>query len=90
VGSPEPHGGQVVSVEEYLSAALEEIDEALRGVIRLRDQAAARIHALRMADDEGVRAAMADYRRRAAEQRPYEDAMSVEELVAKARADADG
>ncbi len=77
--------GEVVSVEEYLSMALVEFDQALAAAREMRDQLALRLHALQMASDKRVGRAVDDYQERLAEGRPYEDARSVETLIAEAR-----
>lgn len=77
-------GGGVVSIEEYLSMTLAEVDHALGAAAEVRDLLALRLRALRMADDERVANAVGDYERRVAEGRGYEDAVPVEDLLAEA------
>ncbi|HSH59864.1 MAG TPA: hypothetical protein VK988_09545, partial [Acidimicrobiales bacterium] len=58
--------GEVVSVEEYLSMALVEFDQALAAAREMRDQLALRLHALQMASDKRVGRAVDDYQERLA------------------------
>lgn len=78
-------GGEVVSVEEYLAKTVAEADNLLNAAKEARDQLALRLHALQMASDARVDETVDDYERRVKENRPYEDATSVDDLIAEAR-----
>jgi hypothetical protein len=56
----------------------------ISAALTMRDDTRQFLHALRSAGDPAVTAAAADYTRRVIEARPYEDAGTVEELLALA------
>lgn len=71
----------VVSIEEYLGAALAEVDSILNQATEARNRLAIRLKALSMASDERVEEAVAEYQRHLDENRGYDDTVSIEELM---------
>lgn len=73
---------EVINIEDGIAARVAELDAWLETGHALRDRLALDLYALRMARDPLTVAAVADAEKRAAEGRPYEDAVTVDDLEA--------
>ncbi|MGH9152896.1 MAG: hypothetical protein ACRD03_10970 [Acidimicrobiales bacterium] len=81
-----PANQEVVSLVDYLSETIAEIDATVSGWQTKRTVLALRLAALEAATDPEVLAAAEDFEARVAEGRPYEGAQSVADLVKEAHA----
>ena len=82
MGQPEQE--VVVDMVTYLEETLAQMDAWMATWRTEREQLAMRLAAMRAASDPAVGEAAADYRRRLAENRPYETAEDAETLLAEA------
>ncbi|MDP9389244.1 MAG: hypothetical protein M3Q48_15345 [Actinomycetota bacterium] len=80
----EPADDRVIEVVDYLRETIADIDETVRSWHLKRTKLAVRLAALEAATDGSVLEAAADYERRLGEDRPYEAAEDVADLVKEA------
>lgn len=81
----EPAAGEVISIEDRLVEQVQQIDAIMDFVVNVRENTVLLLHSLRSAQSDKVAAAVEDYNARVAGDRPYEDAVDVDQLLAAAR-----
>lgn len=81
---PEAAHEEVISVTEYLRDTIRGIDRTVREWQVQRAELAIRLAVIEAATDADVAAAAADFEQRVANNQPYEDADSVEDIIREA------
>jgi hypothetical protein len=79
------HSEEVVGMVDYLRETIAEFDQTITEMQGRRSALAARLAVIEAGTDPDLAAAAQDYAERVAENRPYEDAMSADELIRAAR-----
>ncbi len=74
----------VVDMREHLRSGLAKADMAIAEILKTRTEMAITLAAADAASDPEVLAAAEDYERRTAENRPYENARSAEDVISEA------